>query len=164
MRASGAVIPFVAVAELAAASLLYFYGPRPPVSRALPSVEEQIIRVEAITYDDVRPYLEGLVTVRRGEPYLCEVNRLDRLPRRDPLLEAIARIALHLFADDGHRIGRHVTERIVDGGSPWGVFGVEALRGEMTPYLDRAKEVTIDAIREHQPPPEARNQAASSEP
>jgi hypothetical protein len=112
--------------------------------------EAAIARVEAIRHEDVQLFLDAITTVKSGRPMLCPANNLDLLPRRDALLEAIARLASVLAIDDGRRIGQYLTWQVADGDSPWGLSELAPVRERIEPYVERAKLQIIEEIHKQQ--------------
>lgn len=123
----------------------------PGAAPARPMSAEE--RVKAVTYADVTPYLEALITKgrdrtdpRKYAAYICQgKDTLNLIPNRDPLLESIARMIMN---EDFVGIARHLDEAEF----PRGIFERDAeLRAVVLPILERKKEEVLRVLREKTP-------------
>lgn len=118
-----------------------------PVSTAEPPAAEQSAQpIEAITYEEIAPYFEALVVAKAGgQLHACGEDNFNKLPQRNPRLEAMARYATtKYFFDAGYLVTPYLKKKIFDKGeSPWGAFSLPAIKEKMEPIFEAVKQETI---------------------
>ena len=120
----------MAVVMLACLGALWFH-------RAGGSGEEE--RLQSLTYEEARPYLEARYTVREGRIWLCTATNFARL-ENDPLLERLSREAAEAQMAGGQKLTPLVdTSAYGNGDSPWGSFRKPQAKALMSPAFEAAR-------------------------
>ena len=105
-------------------------------------------RLERLTYEEARPYLEARYTVREDWLWLCKPDNFAKLPR-DPLLERVSRETALQY----HAIVQH-NPRLTDYSpyapcnSPWGAFADPDVKKLLLPCFEEAKRRIAASLRE----------------
>lgn len=104
-------------------------------------------RIERLTYEEARPYLEARYTIREDWLWLCDPDNFAKL-RRDPLLERVSRQTALLY----HESARH-NPRVADlspygpGDSPWGAFADPDVKRVLLPAFEEAKRRIVASLK-----------------